>query len=172
MPDDDRRTPPASSASPIPGCLPAGSHSAGSCPAADPEPCPGAADRRLAGWDAGLANGSDGTAGNTATADRTTAPAGTPAGPGLEPAGSGSPGTASGTFEPPDFDSCPTALEDLHQAADVETLLPRRLGGRDLSTWSTRGWCWVQLAAGGEGLAYLAPVIRDEGIDVTNLKYA
>ena len=35
-----------------------------------------------------------------------------------------------------------------HQARELEALLPTRVGGRTLATWSVRGRCWLEMAYG------------------------
>jgi hypothetical protein len=36
-----------------------------------------------------------------------------------------------------------------HQAPELEALLPTRVAGRALATWSVRGRCWLEMAYGG-----------------------
>jgi len=72
----------------------------------------------------------------------------------------------------PDLSACDTPDAMPHQAPDLEAQLPRQVGGRDLSTWSVAGWCWLRMAVGEDGLAEIAPILRAESIDVGNLQYA
>jgi hypothetical protein len=72
----------------------------------------------------------------------------------------------------------PVSLVAQHQAPGLEALLPARVGGRDLFTWSVRGRCWLEMAYGGTPTnidALLADVDADDPsqkFDVTHLAMA
>lgn len=65
-----------------------------------------------------------------------------------------------------------------HQAPELEALLPTRVGGRTLATWSVRGRCWLEMAYGGTPTnidVLLAEVDADDPsqkFDVTHLAMA
>jgi hypothetical protein len=126
----------------------------------------------LAGWVEVLPDDAGTATDNPVTTTRTARPSLAAGETGPQATGPGATGAASGTFEVPDLDACPAVLEEMHQAPEVEALLPTRVGGRDLSIWSVSGWCWLHLTTGDDGTAQLAPLIRDEGVDVADLQYA
>lgn len=71
----------------------------------------------------------------------------------------------------PDLGKCPSSVLS-HQAGALEALLPKRLAGRDLTTWSVSGWCWLGMGVDEQGLAEIAKLVEDGSIDVSQLQVA
>ena len=84
--------------------------------------------------------------------------------------------TASAASETVDCDTTNVTL--LHQAPELEALLPASVAGRQLARWSVRGRCWLKVASGrspSEIDALLAEFVTAEDprpIEESSLTYA
>jgi hypothetical protein len=74
------------------------------------------------------------------------------------------------TTAPSSTVSCENPGVYVHQAPELEALLPARVDGRDLTRWSVVGRCWMEMLFGSE---VAAEVIAEAGdIDLQHLRYA
>jgi hypothetical protein len=65
-----------------------------------------------------------------------------------------------------------TGESDPHFAPVLENQLPQIVAGRELTTWSAAGWCWVQLSLGLEGVARFRPIAVAQSLQVESVEYA
>jgi len=81
---------------------------------------------------------------------------------------------APGASLPPEIADCVVAGNGdyPHNAPALEAVLPKTVDGRDLTSWSVAGWCWVQLSVGAEGAASFRPVASAEALQIETMQYA
>jgi hypothetical protein len=60
-----------------------------------------------------------------------------------------------------------------HEAEELEPLLPATIQGRDMTTWSASGQCWLEMAfATDGGVAQFSKIVEEFDVDVTDLRMA
>jgi hypothetical protein len=60
-----------------------------------------------------------------------------------------------------------------HEAEELEPLLPSAIQGRDMTTWSASGQCWLEMAFPTEaGLVEISKIVEEWDVDTTDLRMA